>query len=115
MDEAQLDISCQCSPVVDAVYRPDTGGSPVEAVVDALARAAGTEPTNLKPLYDAVDTEALNQLFADREMASDANAVLCFQFETWNVFVRDDGRIRVCDAIQSTEPEPVFENNAVYQ
>jgi hypothetical protein len=37
--------------------------------------------------------------------------LLEFAVENWNVFVRDDGRIRVRDATEPTDPEPVFEPN----
>lgn len=88
------------------------------AVVEAVERASGrsaipdaeaSDP--LSPLYEAVDPDALERLFDRRGEAGEASAVLGFEFETWYVFVGADGRIRVCDRSQPTEPEPVFENH----
>lgn len=109
MAESKLDLYRGCTPVVDAQYGPTSNRTPTAAVVQALATAAETAPTELAPLYETIDTAALDQLFADHHGAADANAVLSFQVERWNVFVRADGRIRVCDATQPTEPAPIFE------
>ncbi|WP_276249583.1 HalOD1 output domain-containing protein [Haloarcula rara] len=91
------------------IYEADTARTPTDAIVHALATATDTEPTELTPLYDSIDTEALNQMFGEHGGARDAKAVLGFQVENWNVFVRGDGRIRVCDATRQTDPEPVFQ------
>lgn len=103
----ELTVYRGCVPVVDAEFGGESDQSPAEVVVDAVATAAGVEPLDLPPLYEFVDTDALNNLF-DRHGGPDANALLSFQVETWSVFVRDDGRIRVCDRNQPTDPEPVF-------
>lgn len=98
----------ECSPVVDAAYRPEIDDSPSEVVVTALADASGVDPMDLPPLGEYVDFDALNSLFEGPGSATDTNMTLCFQIACWNVFIRGDGRIRVCDATQLTEPEPVF-------
>lgn len=98
-----------CTPVVDAKYEPDMGRTPSEAVIWALADAVGVDPVELPPLYDYVDTEALNELFERRDRTTGGDTILSFQVNTWNVFVCSDGRIRVCDGTQPTDPEPVFE------
>ncbi|MDG5778161.1 HalOD1 output domain-containing protein [Haloarculaceae archaeon H-GB2-1] len=113
MAESQHDLYRGCTPVVDAQYGPSSNRTPTVAVVEALATAAETDSTELDPLRESIDTAALNQLFADHHGAADANAVLSFEVERWNVFVRADGRIRVCDATQPTDPTPVFEDQPV--
>ena len=109
MAEPQLDLYRGCTPVVDVHYEPTGTRKPTTAVVEALATASGSEMTEMTPLYETINTDALDQLFADRHGAADATALLSFQVDTWNVFVRADGEIRVCDATQPTEPAPVFE------
>lgn len=102
----------RCSPpVVDAEY--DRGGpkSLAETLIGALAQAEGVSATALPPVYDAIDLDAIRQLF-DRQDA-DTGAVLGFTFNDWNVFVRTDGRIRVCDGTTDTTPEPVFAERVV--
>ncbi|MGQ4557240.1 HalOD1 output domain-containing protein [Halobellus sp. GM3] len=98
-----------CTPVVDAEYDFGNDSSATEAVLRALADAAGVDPTELPPLFDYVDPDALNALFEPSDGVKNGDTLLSFRVETWNVFVRSDGRIRVCDATQPTEPEPVFE------
>lgn len=104
----QLTIYCGCRPVVDAEYESESNQSPMEAVVDALSEASGTDPMDLPPLYEFVDPAALNGMFDRYDGDSASAAVQSFQIDTWNVFVRADGRIRICDAARPIDPEPVF-------
>lgn len=109
MTSGNLGICCECTPVLDADYSEGSGRTPAEAVIDALAEASGVEPVDLPPLYDVVDPEALDRLFRDRDDEGALGRVLAFSVEDWNVFVADDGSIRVCDATRRTDPVPVFE------
>ena len=108
MKGASLTVYRGCTPVVDATYGRDTEQTPTEAVVDALAEAADVDPLDLSPLYDEIDTEAIDRLFQEHGGASSSEAILSFQVDKWNVFIRGDGRIRVCDGARPTDPEPVF-------
>ncbi|SFG96159.1 hypothetical protein SAMN04488063_3426 [Halopelagius inordinatus] len=110
MGQESLNVYRGCTPVVDAEYEFESEGSPTEVIVEALAEAAEIDPLDLPPLYEFVDPDALDQLFGEHVGAAHADALLSFQVETWNVFVRADGRIRVCDATRPTDPEPVFES-----
>lgn len=76
-------------------------------IIEALAEAANVSPADLPPLYDHVDIEAIDFLF-QKHSSSSEQTVLSFQVDHWNVFVRGDGLIRVCDARSKTDPEPVF-------
>lgn len=109
MTSRQLEISRKCTPVVDARYEKQSEDTPVTAIVDALARAEGIDTTALPPLQDLIDADAVNRLF---DGPTRTEAVLSFKVDHWNVFVSSDGRIRVCDTTQSTEPAPVFESHA---
>ena len=98
-----------CRPVVDAEYDCESDHSVTEAIIWALADAADADPADLPPLFDHTDPDAINALFdRSHNVAADGDTILSFQVDTWNVFVRSDGRIRVCDATQPVDPEPVF-------
>jgi hypothetical protein len=108
MEQGELTIYRSCTPVVDAKYDSESDQPPAEVIVDALAEAAGVDPLELPPLFDYVDPDALNSLFGKHDGTKDADAILSFRIENWNVFVRADGHIRICDGTRPTDPEPVF-------
>lgn len=103
------------TPVIDAKYEIDCNKTPTESIIDAVATAAGTEPISLSPLYETIDPDAIDRIFERAEEIGDAETVLSFEYEGWQVFVRADGRIRVCDASKQTEPTPVFEGSTSYE
>lgn len=107
----ELDVKCGCTPVIDTEYGDEYGESPSEVIVEAIAAAEGVDPMELQPVYESVDLDALDDFFCRRGGAIDSEAVLSFTIDPWNVFVRGDGRIRICDATQPTEAEPVFEKS----
>lgn len=107
----KLNIYRSCTPVVDAVYERDSERTITETLVYALAEAEGVDAMDLPSIYDAIDLDAIANLFAEHDGAADAHALLTFTFGIWNVFVRADGRIRVCDGTQDTSPEPVFDGS----
>lgn len=99
-----------CVPVLDHQFKKgEEGQSPAEAVIEAIAEAAGVEPLELPPLYEFIDPEALDNLFQQHDSATDPEAMLVFSINKWNVFVRADGRIRIYDGTQPTDPQPIFE------
>lgn len=69
---------------------------PVYAVVTAVADRTGQEPTELPPLADAVDPDALNALFA----AGDGGTVrrVAFEYCGYTVVVRGDGAVELREA-----------------
>lgn len=106
----QLAVYRTCTPVVDAKFNTDSDQSPAEAVITALSEAMNIDPVELPPLYEFIEPEALDRLFTHQNTTSNADAVLSFTIETWNVFVRHDGQIRVCDATKPTNPGPIFDS-----
>jgi len=110
MSDSSLDVYRSCKPVVDAEYTSESDRSPSDAVIEALAKAAETDPIELPPLYEFIDPDALDQLIEKHGRASSQKTVLSFQVETWNVFINSDGQIRVCDSTHATPPEPVFDS-----
>ena len=109
-ETGQLSVYRGCVPVVDAQYDSNSGRPPRETIIRALADAADVEPVDLPPIYQYVDPEALDALFERRDGGTDGDTILSFQVDSWNVFVHSDGRIRICDANQRTDPVPVFES-----
>lgn len=101
-----------CTPVVDARFQESTGEKPSMTIINALATAMGVEPTELPPLFEIVDPDAVDSLFSNNTSSPGAEAMLSFNYRNWNVFVNADGRIRVCDASQPIDPQPVFERGA---
>jgi hypothetical protein len=79
----------------------------VTSLVTALAEAEDVDPSALLPLHDTIDLEALERLIESYSHSSDSDMVLGFRVGTWNVFVRGDGKIRICDASRSIDPVPV--------
>jgi hypothetical protein len=103
-------MECDCSPVADGRYDSERNRSPAEAVVRTVAAASNVEPIALPPLAEHVDTDALNRLVREPGR-TDGGSPMVFGFcmHGWNVFVRADGRIRVCDPTGPASPSPVFD------
>lgn len=102
-----LTVYRSCVPVVDTWLKP--GQSITEALINALVEIEGVSQTDLPPLYEAIDPDILTKLFERHDDGTNADTVLSFTYGTWNIFVRADGMIRVCDGTRSTDPTPVFE------
>lgn len=71
----------------------DSEDTPVYAVVSAVAEADGTDPVELPPLYEAIDSEALNALFTARSETTVGK--VAFQYAGYNVTVRGNGEVHV--------------------
>ncbi|MFB6171889.1 MAG: HalOD1 output domain-containing protein [Haloarculaceae archaeon] len=63
---------------------------PSYAVVETVARADGTDPVDLGPLYEQVDPDALDALLADAR-----GVAVTFPFAGHEVTVGSDGVIEV--------------------
>lgn len=59
-----------------------------EAVVKAVAEADDVDPTELPPLYEQVDPDALEKLFQNP-----SNGVVTVDYHTYTVTVRSDGGV----------------------
>lgn len=105
-------LQCQCSPVCDATFGGARGRTLVEAVVHSVAGIEDVEPTELDPLYESIDVDALTHLFASRNDVGDEPMAITFSYHGWNVFVREDGHVRVCDPEPAVELAPAFERTA---
>lgn len=64
-----------------------------DALVEALAEAEGVDPLALDPVYEHVDTDALDGLFADR-----VDGGIAVSFDIWGYHVViEDGIVSVFD------------------
>ena len=104
----QLAVYRSCPSVVDTEYNRDGDETLMVTLVKALSEAEGTDPTDLPPLYESVDGEALSSFLDRSENGTTSDSFFSFTYENWNVFVRADGQIRICDGSKTIEPEPVF-------
>lgn len=64
---------------------------PGAAVVEAVVETTGTPMEELPPLYDAIDPDTLDEIFGDDARASEAGALLSFDYAGTRVFVNADG------------------------
>lgn len=80
------------------VERHDWAGDvPLSATVTSLvATAAEVDPTDLDPLNDVVDPDALDKLFAPREDGTPRTpGAVSFEFGPFDVRIGEDGAVRV--------------------
>ena len=101
-----------CKPVIDAHYS-ETDFEVVDVLATAISEASGVSPGDMPPLYHTIDLDAVTRLLDNDDGAANGNLLLTFEYEQWKIFIHADGRIRVCDRTQYTDPEPVFNGQAV--
>ncbi|MFC7096458.1 HalOD1 output domain-containing protein [Halobaculum marinum] len=75
-------------------FDPDEPDALVTAVVEATARASGTDPLAMAPLTDTIDPEALGQLVR----TTSADSVITFDYYGHEVTVRGDGLVTAAEA-----------------
>ncbi len=75
---------------VTATRDPDE--SAVRTVVEAVAEATGDDPLSMQPLYDVVDTEALDTVFEPSGGRAGPSGRVSFRFNGCDVTVHADGR-----------------------
>ncbi|MFC7230203.1 HalOD1 output domain-containing protein [Saliphagus sp. GCM10025308] len=74
-----------------------SSSSPVTAVVELVADREGTDPMELQPpLYDVIDPEALNALFAPTSRGRPRESgQVSFEYLGYDVTVRGNGDVSV--------------------
>lgn len=65
------------------------------AVIDAVARASRAGPTDIAPLYDVIDPDALNALFETASRTASSGPVVEFEYHDMLVEVNASGDGRV--------------------
>lgn len=64
--------------------------SPSELVIDTLAEKTESDPTDLPPLYEAIDPDALNELFCGRE-----DGAVTFRYCGYEITISSTGEIAI--------------------
>jgi hypothetical protein len=65
---------------------------PSQAIPEAVADAVGCEITDLPPLYDVVDPDALDDVFADRDAGT-----VSFCYSDHRITVTETGEIEISE------------------
>lgn len=75
----------------------DAQDAPSQAIIDAVATVTGSDPLQLRPLYEVVDLDSLGRLFQPGRSgdAHQANRSVRFQYEGCEVTVDAAGQTRV--------------------
>ncbi|WP_435180294.1 HalOD1 output domain-containing protein [Halorussus sp. AFM4] len=81
------------------VYEPDDTERVSTAVLTAVDAASETDARKLKPLYEVVDPDALDALFAPRDDGTprDGDGHVTLLYGPYRIRVADDDRIAVFD------------------
>lgn len=75
---------------------PQRTQSPSEAVVEAVAEAEDVPPSEVAPpLYEAVDPESLDDLFASTALADRPGGRVAFPYGGYEVTVHCNGQVSV--------------------
>ncbi|MFC7026385.1 HalOD1 output domain-containing protein [Halomicroarcula sp. GCM10025324] len=85
----------------DASYSNDhdwtTVDGLVQVLIEAMAEFTGTEWTDLPPLYDYIDPEALEHLFSPTKTSTRVDGGVFFHYNGYPVVVHSNGRIEIYD------------------
>jgi len=73
----------------------DVDESPSHGVVRAISAVKGVEPTDVDPLYDSIDPNALNAIFSDTTGAGGSDIRVSFRVDDLEVEVSEDRRVTV--------------------
>ncbi|AXG09646.1 HalOD1 output domain-containing protein [Haloplanus rubicundus] len=107
MAGSNLALSAECTPVRE--LHPELEKTPPSvAIVEAIAKLEDVDPTSLPPIYESVDSTALDQLIGKDRAEAGSTLVVCFDYQGWNVFVRGDGSIVIGDPAGVGESAPLF-------
>lgn len=80
------------------------------AVIDAVAKREGVDATEIEPpeyeaLYDVIDPEALDSLFAIGNGTGSSIGRVEFTFCGYDIVVTSDGEIHLNEGTESTDSE----------
>lgn len=73
----------------------ETETSAALAVVETVAMVTDQDPTEMEPLNDVVNTDALNSLFVPTDYRGRSRGYVEFEYERCHVRVRADGTVLV--------------------
>lgn len=97
MDEDRSSVNSQEFSAIAATteFEWDSDGSVPVAVVETVASVTGQSPTEMEPLSEVVDTDALDQLFTSRRSTPRHLGCVQFQYQGYLVEVSATGSVRV--------------------
>ena len=75
--------------------------SPSEAIVERVAKADGVDPTDLRPLYEVIDPDALD-MFVSTAGSRNTDAQVQFEYQGYHVTVTADGVVHL--AVAPSDP-----------
>ncbi len=85
-------------PVASVAHDFTTDESISTTVATVLGRAAGMDPATIRPLYEHIDTDALDALVAHGiETGRGSGVSVEFSVDDFDVSVRGDGEVSVYD------------------
>lgn len=68
-----------------------------ETVIDAITEVVEDSSTEIEPLYESIDPDALEDLF-DRRPGKDVPTRVEFRHEEFSIAVEENGRVVIYDA-----------------
>lgn len=68
---------------------------PITAIAEAIASATNRNPIHIPPLYESVDTDALERLVTSGTNDPYETIRITFPYENHTVLVEDDGTIEI--------------------
>jgi|GEM_PF-1711219 len=80
----------------DAISRVARDKPVTEAIVETVAEIKGVGPLDLAPLYDVIDSDALNDFCRGKWSQPPQSLSVEFRYEGCTVIVGADGEVTVC-------------------
>lgn len=77
-----------------------SNGDVASSVIEAVSKFSGDSPTEIEPLYDSVDPDALEALLVSfrESQPAIANSVIRFVHDGFDIKIESDGTIEIEDA-----------------
>lgn len=98
MPELMIDYDEQYDRhVVD--LEDDGNHSTSEIIIFAVAQVSDEKPTDLQPLGEVIDPDALDTLFDRSSRDSMGDAHLSFEYEEYEITIFNHGRITISESI----------------
>ena len=95
----ETDFATTTTVLNTAEWERDDENTPVYAVVSAVAEVEDSDPVDLPPLYNAINPEALNNLFTSE--SGSAVDQIAFQYAGYSIVVRGSGEVQVRPATEA--------------
>lgn len=93
-----LPLTPEADPIFETTFDQSTADTISQMVVRAISTVAEQPPTELAPIHETVDLEALEG-FVDHaaDSCQEPTITIGFSIDAWRVVVHGDGHIKVFD------------------